>query len=75
VELVDVGVVVEERILEHAENAGAEDGCTVSASRKDFLASLERVITVNDVKLGKAGLIPGVGNEGAQLMGSGSVDA
>jgi hypothetical protein len=74
-ELVDVGVVLEERILEHAENARAEDGCTVSASRKDFLASLERVITVNDVKLGKAGLIPGVGNEGAQLMGSGSVDA
>jgi hypothetical protein len=65
VELVDVGVVMEERILEHAENARAEDGCTVSTSRKDVLASLERVITVNDVKLGKAGLVPGVGNEGA----------
>ena len=74
-ELVDVGVVLEERILEHAKNAWAEDGGAVSASRKDFLASLERVITVNDVKLGKAGLVPGVGNEGAQLMGSGSVDA
>jgi len=74
-ELVDVGVVLEERILGHAENAWAEDGCAVSASRKDFLASLERVITVNDVKVGKAGLVPGIGNEGAQLIGSGSVDA
>ena len=74
-EHVDVGVVPEERILEHGENARAEDGGAVSASRKDFLASPERVITVNDVKLGKAGLVPGVGNEGAQLMGSGSVDA
>jgi hypothetical protein len=75
VELVDVGVVVEEKFLGRAENARAEDGCAVSASRKDFLVSLERVITVNDVKVGKAGLVPGIGNEGAQLMGSGSVDA
>ena len=67
--------MLQQRILEHLENARAEDGCTVSASRKDFLASLERVITVNDVTLDKAGLVPGVGNEEAQLMGSGSVDA
>ena len=39
------------------------------------MASLERVITVNDVKVGKAGLVPGIGNERAQLMGSASVDA
>jgi hypothetical protein len=39
------------------------------------LASLERVITVHDVKLGKAWLEPVCGDEGAQLMGRGSVDA
>jgi ABC-type sulfate/molybdate transport systems ATPase subunit len=38
-ELLDVGVVLEERILEHAENARAEDGGVVRASREDFLAS------------------------------------
>ena len=32
-ELLDVGVVLEERILEHAENARAEDGGVVRASR------------------------------------------
>lgn len=47
----------------------------VSETRHNFEALLERIITVNDVKLGKAGLVSGVGNEGAQLMGSGSVDA
>ena len=38
-EHVDVGVVPEERILEHGENARAEDGGVVRASREDFLAS------------------------------------
>jgi hypothetical protein len=71
----DVGVALDHRVLEHLENARAKDGSVVGARREDLLASLECVITVHDVKLGKAGLVPGSGNEGAQFMGSGSVDA
>ena len=39
------------------------------------MASLERIITIHDVKLGKARLEPVCGDEGAQLMGRGSIDA
>ena len=73
--LLNVGVMLQHRILEHLENARAEDGTVVGATWEDFLASLERVITVHDVKLGKARLEPVCSDEGAQLMGRGSVDA
>jgi len=73
-EPLDVGVVLEERILEHAENARAEDWGAVGASRKDFLASLERVITVHNVDLRKAGFVLAAGKKGSQLMGHDTVD-
>ncbi len=71
----DVGIVLEERILEHTKNARPDCGIIIAATRHDFCASLERVITVHDVQLGKAGLVPVVGDEGAQAMGDGPVDA
>jgi hypothetical protein len=74
-EPLDVGVALDHGVLEHLENARAKARSVVAASREDFLASLECVITVDDVKLGEAGLVPVSGNEGAQLMGRGSVDA
>jgi hypothetical protein len=67
--------MLQHRILEHLEDARAEDGTVVGATWEVFLASLERVITVHDVKLGKARLEPACGDEGGQLMGRGSVDA
>jgi hypothetical protein len=67
--------MLQHRILEHLENAQGEDATVIGATWEDFLASLERVITVHDVKLGKARLEPVCGDEGAQLMGRGSVDA
>jgi hypothetical protein len=75
VESLDVGVALDHGVLEHLEDARAKDGSVVAARRKYFLASLECIITVHDVKLGEAGLVPVSGNEGAQLMGRGSVDA
>ena len=74
-EALGVRIVLQHRVLEHLENARAEDGSVVGARREDFLASLERVITVHDVKLSKAGLVPVSGHKGPQLMGWGTVDA
>jgi len=74
-EALGVRIALQHRVLEHLENARAEDGNVVAARREDFLASLERVITVHDVKLSKAGLVPVCGNEGRQPMGWGTVDA
>lgn len=74
-EPLDVGVVQQHRILDHLEDARPEDGSVIGARRYNCKASLERVITVQDVKLGKAGQVPSVGDEGAQAMEGGPVDA